>query len=213
MTETYLPLLFLLIPLGPVALWLIVTTVIGLASGWFRLQRAYPALSDQAGATLPRQSAEMGFGVAFSRVLTLTAGPAGIGISVSRLLGPFLRPVTVPWPAITAERRHMFMAQGVRLTFGQPEVGTLTIHARSWDQLTLLSPTPRLAHVLPPITSRLAISGLVKSWLLLTGVAATAFYTIPQLTTGSGPPLVFCILMPGMGFAMLMVLRYLRQPR
>lgn len=213
MNDAHLPLLFVLIPLGPVALWLIVTTAISIASGWFTLQRTYHSMPAQVRTSLPRQSAEMGFGVAFSRALTLTAGPDGVGISISRLLGPFLRPVTVPWHEITAERRQMFMAQGVRLTFGRPEVGTLTIHAQSWDQLTVFSPTPRMARDLPPITSRLAIGGLVKAWLLLTGITATAFCAIPRLATDGGPPLVFCILMPGMGFAMLMLLRYLRQPR
>ncbi len=212
--NTVLSLLPFIIPGGVIALWLLVTSIIGIAAGWFRLRRAYPSDDLPTAVVLRGQSAEMGAGARFTGVLTLAGGRDGISVSVARLLGPFQRPILIPWRDITAERRKLMIGgKAVRLSIGKPEIGTITIHDQAWDQLTRHSPVPTPAHALPSVVDRVSINRLVRTGLILAGAAGTAFYAIPRLLTQEGPPLIAAFLLPAIAIGGWMTLHYLRRPQ
>jgi hypothetical protein len=77
----------------------------------------------------------MGMGVALNGILTLSACPSGLRISIWKIFGPFQRPLFIPWTDIRTTPSRSFLVSTVKLTFGTPPVGTLKIDARSWERL------------------------------------------------------------------------------
>jgi nitrate/nitrite transporter NarK len=73
-----------------VVVWLTVTTVLALLSGWFRLMAAYPDQSIEPILRLRGQSGTMG-GVSMRSVLTLSVCPTGLRVGMMRLFGLFCR--------------------------------------------------------------------------------------------------------------------------
>lgn len=119
-------------------IWLVATSLNGVLSGWFRLQRWYgddgtetPLLSMRA---LP---AFMGRArVRLSGRLSLGATDKGLSLRVFRLLAPFQRPLLIPWSDITASAPMPgWLSERVKLDFGQPPVGQLTLSATTWARL------------------------------------------------------------------------------
>ena len=117
------------------ALWLAVTTLLAVLSGWLRLAARYPDRSDEPLLRMRGSSGTMGLGVNLRGVLTLSACRAGLRVGIMRLLGPFCRDFLVPWDSITVARKRVLFRPVARLEFGRPAVGALTISAAVADRL------------------------------------------------------------------------------
>jgi hypothetical protein len=126
--ETWLALtLFFLFPVFFVALWLAVTTLLSVLSGWRALMTAFPDRDETPVLRLSGQSGTMGLGVNMRGVLTLSICPSGLRVGIARFLAPFSRDFLVPWGQIsTTGKRALFMSV-VKLKFGQ--AGNLVISA------------------------------------------------------------------------------------
>jgi hypothetical protein len=126
----------LLIPLFLIAFacfWLAITAILGVASGWFRLQRAFPDHMEQPIERLRFQSGAMGGAMPanFGSCLTLDICATGLRVSVLRLLGPFQRPFFVPWSRISVSRRRILFRSFCELSFGMPAEGNLLLRERT----------------------------------------------------------------------------------
>lgn len=162
--------LFLFIFLG---MWLSTTTILGLMSGWFALQRRYPRGDEQPLLTLRRRSGMMGLGVNLGGVLTLSTCASGLRIGIWRLFGPFQRPFLVPWSDIETKSARTLFVPAVKLVFGAPETGSLKIDAWTWQRLVAACPNAPRDAVAPVTFSRMAL-GIVLEWAVLS-LAAGAF--------------------------------------
>jgi hypothetical protein len=129
----------LTIPLAFLTIWLLVTSILGALSGWFRLQRAFPDYQEPAVERLRMQSGSVG-PVRFNNCLRLDICPGGLRLSISRFLGPFLRPVFVPWSSIRAEPHRAFIGSFIRIGFGMPEEGSLVIARATAARLAKVAP-------------------------------------------------------------------------
>ena len=131
--------MLLLIPVGMVLffilLWLLVTTILALAAGWFSLAKAYPDRPEEPIALFSGQSGLMGPGINFRGVLRLGVCPSGLRLGMLRLLGPFSRDFLVPWSDISVSRGKTLFWPVARLQFGNPKVGVLVVRARVADGL------------------------------------------------------------------------------
>ena len=115
------------------AMWLGVTGLLGLLSGWFRLQKAFPdQIEQQPLQQLRGQTGMMGgpafMPVNFKHCLRLDICPTGLRVAVFKLLGPFQHPFFVPWSSITPERGRFLFGTCYRLNFGTPAIGALSLH-------------------------------------------------------------------------------------
>ena len=127
--------LAILIPLYFAALWLTITTVLGVASGWYRLVARFPDQIEEPLLQIRGQSGTMGLRVRMRGVLTLSVCSSGLRVGIMRLLGPFCRDFFVPWEAISIARKNDWLGSVARLQFGNPGVGSLTIRADVADKL------------------------------------------------------------------------------
>jgi hypothetical protein len=123
-----------LFPLGFAVIWLAVTSLLGLLSGWPTLARRYPDRDEPASVRLGGQYGHLGL-VELRGALSLAACPSGLRLAMSRWLGPFNKPFFVPWDEIAAEPRKVFLGHMMRLGFGHPEVGALVIRTDVWERL------------------------------------------------------------------------------
>jgi hypothetical protein len=126
-------LLVLAFPLLFLAIWLAVTTLLALLSGWFALMRIYPDRDEQAVLHMSGQSGSMGMGVNLRGVLTLDVCPSGLPVGIMRAFGPFSRAFLVPWSDISFVRKTMFFTPIARLRLGN--AGSLTIPATVADRM------------------------------------------------------------------------------
>ena len=200
------------------AMWLAVTTLLGLLSGWYSLRQNY---ADDAGEkpllTLRGQSGSMGIVVALSGVLRLRAYPSGLGIGISRMFGPFQRPLKIPWGEIDAEPGTSLFVPSVTLRLGRRGTGRLRISAVSWNRL--MDAVPRAEgggnpHVPPamPVDRRSVARGFMLQWLAFTGIAAALFFIASR---ANGPaetiPAGICIVFPAVVVGFGQLLRYRRE--
>lgn len=118
-----------------VALWLVITTIVALLSGWFRLMAQYPDQSIEPILRLRFQSGTMGLGASMRGVLILTVCPTGLRVGVLRVFGPFCRNFFVPWESIAITRKKSLFRPAVKLQFGNPVVGTLSISDDAADKI------------------------------------------------------------------------------
>src|SRR4051812_2606582 len=121
-------------PVFFIGLWLLVTTILGVLSGWFELQGRFPDPGERPLLKLGMQSGSMGLGVNFNGVLTLSACPTGLRVAVWRIFGPFERPFVVPWSQIEVEAVTRFFQPGARLRFAGG--GVLTINRDAWRRVS-----------------------------------------------------------------------------
>ena len=77
----------------------------------------------------------MGAGVNMRNALRLDVCASGLRLGMSKLLGPGLRDIFVPWSDIEVAPKTEFMWKGAELRFGRPSVGRLVIAASLADQL------------------------------------------------------------------------------
>ena len=195
-----------------VGMWLTITIVLGLFSGWFTLQNHYPDTDEPALLKLGRQSGSMGIGVAMNGILKLSACPSGLRIGIWRMFGPFQRPFLVPWDEITATPKKTFFVPMARLALGHPQIGSITVDARSWERLAAHSTAhARQDNWSAPVSSRGTGRGLLLQWLALTAFAATFFAVATRLQPASPPlPLVVCIAFPAVVIGIGQLVRYAR---
>ena len=130
---------FWIVPLfliGFSAFWLLVTTMLLALADWPALAERFPDRQEIAverfrmcsggmGTTLPES-----FGVNFGNCLTLDVTHSGLRVSVWKLFRPFSPPILVPWAEIEAAHRKVLFWPQIRLGFGHPEIGRLTIGLR-----------------------------------------------------------------------------------
>jgi hypothetical protein len=199
-----------------VVMWLCMSTLLMTFAGWRRLEARYPDTGEPALLTLRGRSGSMGMGVSMNGILRLSACRSGLRIGIWRIFGPFQRPFLVPWDHITATPKTMFFMRRVRLSFGAPEVGQLTIDDRSWGAL-LAQPHDggrQLAATMPqPTPRRRAELSLLAQWLAMTAFAGTFFAVVSRLGGAPGLPLAMSYGFPGTVFGVATFVRYLRRPK
>lgn len=197
-------------------LWFVVTTMLGFLSGWYALARRYPNQIEAPLLSLRGRSGMLS-GVSMKSILNLHACPSGLRIGMLRVFGPFCRDFFVPWDAIYVVRYERFFQRRVKLTFGNPIVGTLTLPAEVADQLArAASQSWPEGGAFPEESKGQAAARIFKQWLLSTCVASTFFIVAPRLVGPSGtnfPPIAVAILFPAIVFGIGSVIRYLMRGR
>jgi hypothetical protein len=118
------------------ALWLLITTLLAGLSGWLGLARRFPDRAETPRFQLKGQSAAMGMGVQLRGILTFSACPSGLRVTIWRAFAPFSKPFFVPWGEIDARPRGGLFVDMMRLGLGNPEAGAMTVTARSWQRLS-----------------------------------------------------------------------------
>ena len=201
-------------PLFFVALWLTVTTILALLSGWFRLMVRFPNQITEPLLRVRGQSGSMGLGVAMRGILTLTVCASGLRVGIMRVFGPFCRDFFVPWEAISITRKNLLLWPAAKLQFGSPGIGSLTIPAYVANRLAraAMGRWPE-AGPFPEEKHRDTLRRLLTQWAGITCVAAL-FFTLAPLAvapTGARPPIVVAILFPAIVFGVVIIVRYIHE--
>ncbi len=202
-------------PLFFAVVWLTVTTILAVLSGWFRLMARFPNEVDEQPLLRVRgQSGSMRLGVSMSGVLTLSICPSGLRVGILRVFGPFCRDFFVPWQAISITRKNVLLWRLAKLQFGIPSVGSLTIPAHVADRLARAAaerwPEPG---PFPEEERRDTLWRLLTQWAAITCAAALFFTLVPLAVapTGARPPFAVAILFPAIFFGVFMIVRYVRE--
>ena len=200
-------------PLFFASLWLIVTTILGVFSGWFRLMAKFPNQNDEPLLRLRTLSGTMGMGVSMQNVLRLSVCPSGLRVGMMRLLGPFCRDFLVPWKDITIFRKTRLFWPVAKLQFGNPRVGTLTISSHIANRLAGAAKEvwpergPFPEEKLHETARRLFIR-----WALATFLAALFFTLTPRMVSPHGPqaPILVTILFPAVFLGVAAAVQFFR---
>lgn len=215
MTDSETRWFFTIFPFLFVGIWLAISTMLGVLSGWFALQRQYPRGDRRAMLTLRGKSGSMGIGVAMNGILTLSACDGGLRIGISRIFGPFQRPFLVPWSAIRAEPKRVFFVPSTKLRFGSPEIGSLTVDAAAWQRLAAFAPAigrGAAPLVTEPVSRRQFGAGLLRQWAVVAGAAGTLFFVASRNMAGPGAPLpaLVCYVFAAVAFGIPQLIRWVR---
>jgi hypothetical protein len=127
-------------PVFFVALWVFITSVIGVASGWYQMMTAYP---DRPEAPIQRfswQSGSMGARVSLQGILRVDVCASGLRFGMMRIFGPFCRDFFVPWGEIAVTPRQMFLVKAVELQFGGRQFPRLLVRAGLADRIAGVAP-------------------------------------------------------------------------
>jgi hypothetical protein len=193
-----------------VVVWLMVTTILALLSGWFRLMAEYPDQSIEPILRLRGQSGKMG-GVSMRGILTLSVCPTGLRVGMMRLFGPFCRDFLVPWESIAVIRKKTLFWPVAELQFGKPVVGRLRIPAQAADKIAraAMGCWPELG----PFSEEKPedrFRSLLVWWAVTTSFAALFFIFAPLVVapSGTGPPIVMAILFPAIFFGVVSIVRF-----
>ncbi len=133
---------FLIVLVWSIGFLALTGTVWGFAAGWYRLARRFPDRREPALVHLRGLSGLIGW-VSVRDVLSLTACESGLRVAVWRTLCPWAKPFLVPWGEIQVELvggRGSHPVDQVRLTFGAPAGGRLTIDPGVWKQVSAKAP-------------------------------------------------------------------------
>jgi hypothetical protein len=199
-------------PLFFVGLWLTVTTVLALLSGWFRLMVKYPDRAVQPILRMRGQGGSMGLGVHMSGILTLSVCPPGLRVGMMRMFGPFCRDFLVPWESIAVVRKNMLFRPVAELRFGDPAAGTLRIPGHVANRLARAA-VGRWPEAGPFPEEKRADIGrrLFAEWAVATGFMALFLTLVPMAVapSGAGPPILFAILFPAIFFGAVFLVRFL----
>lgn len=115
-------------------MWIAITSLLGRISGWRGLERIFPDHAEPPVETLRFQTARMGV-VNFNNCMRFEICATGLRIAVFRLLGPFLKPLFVPWGQINAERANSPFMKLVTLNLGSQSEGTMIIREKTFDRI------------------------------------------------------------------------------
>jgi hypothetical protein len=199
-------------PILFVLLWLAATSLFGLLSNWFELQRQFPRNDDQPLLRLRMRSGRVGL-VGIGGALSLAACRSGLRVGILRLLGPFQRPFQIPWDQIEAEPVSRFFEPAVRLRFGRPEVGRLVIDSRSWERLKAAAAGQ---HALRSTEQRGRLArSCALQWAVLTLFAGSFFYFVSRYGDPSATPVPAAIFfgLPAAVFGVSQFIRFAIQAR
>jgi len=201
-------------PLFFASLWLTVTAILAVLSGWFRLMAKFP---DQAMEPILRVgglSGSMGLGVNLSGILSLGVCFSGLRVGILRVFGPFCRDFFVPWEEITVTRTTVWSRPVAKLQFGSPAIGSLTISSHVADRLAgaAMGRWPETGPF-PAERHRDTLRRLLTEWAVLTCAAALFFTLVPLAVAPAGarPPIVVAILFPAIVFGVVTIVRFVRQ--
>jgi hypothetical protein len=203
-------------PVFFVLLWLGVTVLLGLLSGWYFLMRRFPDRPETPLQTFKNQSGSIG-SVSARSLLTLSVCAGGLRVGMMRIFGPFSKAFFVPWDEMSIIRKDRFLWKAATISFGNPPVGSLTLMADLADRLARVAgkPWPELG-IFPEETNPQASSRIFKQWLVITAFAAAFFIIVPRLMTPKGaarPPILVAILFPAIVFGIGALVQYLRRRR
>jgi hypothetical protein len=202
-------------PVFFIALWLAVTSLLAVLSGWFSLMTRYPNRNETPILKLRWQSGAMGMGVNYNGLLTLSVCPSGIRIGMFRLFGPFCRDFFVPWEEVFVDRTESWLfGKRAKIVFGS--TGSLTVFAAVIDRLAPALPERWPEKEAPaPETRREIFWRLGKLWLIVTVMASAFFIGVPRLMVPGnvGPPIAVAILFPAIVFGFSFLLQYWFQAR
>jgi len=199
-------------PLFFVALWLMVSTILALLSGWFGLMAKYPDQTVEPILRIRAQSGTMRLGVHMRGILTLSVCPSGLRVGMMRVFGPFCRDFFVPWQSIAVIRKTILFWPVAKLQFGNPVVGTLSISAHLADKLARAAAErwPE-AGPFPEEKRGDRFRRLLAQWALATCFAALFFTLAPLVFAPSAarPPILVAILFPAIVFGVVFMVRFL----
>jgi len=208
----YFPFVF---PVFFAVMWLGITTLLGLLSGWYALMRKFPDRPEPALLKLTWQSGSMGLGVSLRSLLTLSACRTGLRVQMLRAFGPFCRPFFVPWEQISIVRTKSFFMPVARLSFGKPSAGRLTIARHVADKLAAGAGIawPE-AEAFPPERRATALAWTLIGWAATTSVAALFFIVVSRAQDDpQPPPILLLILFPAIVFGAGALVSYWRRTR
>jgi hypothetical protein len=203
-------------PLFFVLMWLSVTTLLGVLSGWFVLMRHYPDRVETPVHTFSGQSGSMNR-VSMRSILKLSVCPSGLRVGIMRVFGPFCRDLFVPWNEMIVVREEKFFMRVARITIGQPIIGQLTIPAEVADRIARCADGhwPEVGPF-PQEANGQAATRILKQWAVMTIVAAAFFIVAPRFLMPSGatpPPIILAVAFPAIVFGVNGLIQYLRRPR
>ena len=198
-------------PVFFILFWILITALLGVFSGWFKLQARFPSDDETPLLRLPMRSGSM-YGINFNGILTFEACTSGLRLRLWRIFGPFQRPFQVPWNQIEAEPVSRFFEPKIRLRLGRPEAGRLTIDLRAWEKLKAASQGATAPLTLS--TMKRLERGLFRQWLAVTlfvgGFVSLAYYSEGQHDAGT---LAMFFAFPAIGFGVAQCIRYLVEVR
>jgi len=193
-------------PIFFAGLWLLVTTALGMMSGWYGLMRRYPNVREEPLLKLRGQSGRIGM-VQVNGILTLSACPSGLRVAMWPIFSPFGRPFFVPWDEIRTSRGAPAFWPTARLAFGSSFGTHLRLPLITWQRLALAAGRPTG----PLVTNAALARGLVVIWLAMTALAGCFFYFGPRLLGAEpGLPAVLAFGFPTVMLAIGNALHYFR---
>jgi len=203
-----------LFPFFFIAMWLTVTTILSVVSGWFRLASQYPNRPEKALYKASFVSGSLG-SVSMRGLLKLEACPSGMRIGIFRLFGPFCRDFLVPWREIHVQRTDsFFLGRVAELELGRET--KLRLPGYVADQLARAAPGrwPEFGPISVETTSTVFWS-LAKRWALLTTFAAAFFVIVPRLMSGgqASVPIAVAIAFPAVVMLINVLPEFFRRTR
>lgn len=198
-----------------VLLWLLVSVILGLFSGWYSLMRAFPDRPyEEALAIFNGESGMVGL-VSMHGILKLSPCTSGLRVGIMRLFGPFEKDFLVPWNTISVSRKRMLGWKYAELYFGV--YGRLRISDLLADRLWRSIPQSWPEKGVPEaVTSNRVFRYYFLQWLILTTIASAFFIVAPRIADrgrGNYPPLLVAILFPAIATGSVFSFRYLIRRR
>ena len=194
-----------------VAIWLAVTTILGLLSGWFRLVAKYPDENVEPVLRVRGQSGTMGLGVGMHGILTLSVCASGLRVGMTRIFGPFCRDFFVPWEEIVVTRKTLIVWPVAELRFGMPAVGKLRIAGYVADRLARAA-SGRWPETgpFPEEKTGDVFRSILAQWVMVAGFAALFFTLVPLAVAPSGnrPPIVVAILFSAIAYGVVSIVNF-----
>lgn len=144
-------------------------------------------------------------------ILTLSVCPAGLPVGMMRVFGLFCRDCFVPWESIAVTRKTALFRPAVKLQFGNPVIGTLSISAHVANRLAR-APLRRWPETGPFQEEKRSdvFRRLLAEWAIATCLAALFFALVPPAVAPSGtrPSILVAILFPAIVFALASIVRF-----
>lgn len=191
--QDYFPIFF-------AAMWLGVTTLLALFSGWFFLMIRFPNQPDESPLlVLKGQSGSMGVGVSMNGILRLSACRSGLRLGLFRLFGPFCRDIYVPWNEISVSRKTSFGREYAELRFGG-RFWRLRVAGHVADRLWRAVPDswPEEGTPPEPETRQKVFADIFRQWAITTALVSAFLIIVPRLLSPepARPPVLVMILFP-----------------